>query len=63
MGLFWDLIQQGQIQASHDHAGTLERRVERLEHELKRTNGMLIRLLQILEQRLGDDLDGDGRVG
>lgn len=63
MGLLWDLIQQGQIQASREHAGTLERRVARLEHELKRTNDTLIRLLQILEQKFGDDLDGDGGVG
>lgn len=63
MGLFWDLIQQGQIQASREHADTLERRVANLEDELQRTNETLIRLLQVLEQRFGDDLDGDGRIG
>lgn len=63
MGLIWDLIQHGQIQDARDHAESLEQRVAALEHELRRTNETLIRLLQALERRFGDDLDGDGRIG
>lgn len=63
MGLIWDLIQHGQIQAARDQAASLEQRVADLEDELRRTNETLIRLLQALERRFGDDLDGDGRVG
>lgn len=63
MGLIWNLIQHGQITKSRQHAESLETRVDRLEAELHRTNETLISLLRTLEQRFGDDLDGDGRVG
>ena len=63
MGFIWDLIQHGQIRESHDRATSLERRVIRLEGEMRRTNETLIRLLEKLEERFGEDLDGDGRVG
>lgn len=63
MGLFWDLIQHGQISEARDHTASLERRVEWLETELERTNETLVMLLKTLEQRMGEDLDSDGRVG
>ena len=63
MGFIWDLIQQGQIGEARQRAATLEQRVERLEAELLRTNDMVIRLLQALEKRFGEDLDGDNRIG
>jgi hypothetical protein len=63
MGFIWDLIQQGQIGDARQRAATLEQRVERLEGELLRTNDMVIRLLQALEKRFGEDLDGDNRIG
>jgi hypothetical protein len=63
MGLFWDLIQHGQISQAHDRSSSLEQRVDMLELELQRTNDTLIKLLRALETRFGDDLDGDGRVG
>lgn len=63
MGLFWDLIQHGQIREARDETASLEARVERLERELRQTNETVIRLLEALEDRFGEDLDGDGRVG
>ena len=63
MGLIWDMIQHGQISQTQDRAASLEQRVARLENELQRTNETLMRLLQALEQRFGQDMDGDGRVG
>jgi hypothetical protein len=63
MGLIWDLIQHGQINQAHERTATLEDRVTQLEHELSRTNDTLIRLLQALERRFGEDLDRDGRIG
>jgi hypothetical protein len=63
MGFIWDLIQHGQIQDSQRRATTLEQRVDQLEEELRRTNTTLIKLLQALEKRFGEDLDGDNRVG
>jgi hypothetical protein len=37
--------------------------VARLEDEMVRTNRALMQLVQALEKRFGEDLDGDGRVG
>ena len=68
--MLWDLIQQAQIsstesksRAASSRAEELERRVARLEEELLATRSQLRRLTEILEQRFGEDLNGDGRVG
>jgi hypothetical protein len=63
MGLLWDLIQHGQIRETQDRAASLDRRVEVLEEELRRTNETLMSLLRLLEQRFGEDIDRDGRIG
>lgn len=63
MGLIWDMIQHGQIQQSRQQAQSLESRIDQLEDELRRTNEALMSLLRTLEQRFGEDLDRDGRVG
>ena len=63
MGFIWDIIQHGQIEQTRTRADGLERRVERLEEDLRRTNEALVKLLRGLEKRFGQDLDGDNRVG
>ncbi len=63
MSLIWDLIQQGQLQKTQQHAGSLEQRINQLESELHQTNTTLLDLLRVLEQKFGEDLDRDGRVG
>ena len=63
MGLIWDLIQHSQINEAKTHARSLEQRVDQLESQLERTNEAFHRLLQALESRFGQDLDGDGRIG
>lgn len=63
MGLFWDLIQQGQIQDQKSKAETLEIRVRNLERELFQTREILIKALKILEEQSGKDIDGDGKIG
>ncbi len=63
MGLFWDLIQQGQIQDQKSKAETLEIRVRNLERELYQTREILIKALKILEEQSGKDIDGDGKIG
>ena len=63
MGLFWDLIQQGQISEQRDRSWSLERRVEGLERELDATRQLLQTLLKRLESSVGEDLDRDGRIG
>jgi len=63
MGLFWDLIQQSQISQQRDKSWSLERRVEGLERELDATRRLLQQLLSRLETQVGEDIDGDGRIG
>ena len=63
MGLFWDLMQQSQISKQRDKADTLEKRITNLEHELLQTRTTLHQLVTLLEQKFGQDIDGDGRIG
>ncbi len=63
MGLFWDLMQQSQISNQRGRADSLEERVSQLESELHGTREVLHKLVSILEQEFGKDIDGDGRIG
>ena len=63
MGLFWDLIQQSQLSDHAVRAESLEDRVASLEEQVRNTNRTLAQLLQLLETRFGEDLDGDGQIG
>jgi len=63
MGLFWDLIQQSQIEEQNEKAMSLEQRVVNLEEELKKTRVLLQKTLTILEKQVGRDIDGDGTIG
>ncbi len=63
MGLFWDLVQQSQIQEQKHQADSLEERVSYLEHELHETKVLLIKTLKALERAIGQDIDGDGVAG
>jgi chaperonin cofactor prefoldin len=63
MGLFWDLIQQNQISSQSSRSDSLEQRVAALERQMDATNKLLRELLTRLEQRFGEDIDRDGRVG
>ena len=62
MGLFWDLIQHGQIREQASRAQSLEQRVAQLETELLTTRQLLLKALERLEKHLQTDLDDDGRV-
>ena len=63
MGFLWDLVQHSQIEEQSKRAGTLEARVAQLEGELLQVRQTVHEALRRLEQRFGEDLDGDGRVG
>lgn len=63
MGIFWDLYQQSQISDQDRRAETLEKRVGRLERELRDTRILLSKTLQALEEYTGKDIDGDGKAG
>ena len=63
MGLFWDLVQHGQIAREQQRGDSLELKVARLERELQDTRALLQMLLERLEKHFGEDLNRDGRVG
>ncbi|WP_415222971.1 hypothetical protein [Psychroserpens sp.] len=61
--MFWDLIQQDELQKQEEKANSLEERVERLESELAATRILLNKTLVALETHLVKDIDGDGEMG
>ncbi|WP_208110521.1 hypothetical protein [Algoriphagus boseongensis] len=61
--MFWDLIQQSELENQKAKADTLEARVALLEEELTKTKALLLKTLRILEERSGQDIDGDGKLG
>lgn len=63
MGIFWDLIQQSEIQEQSKKAKNLEERVLILEKELTETKTVLKKTLMALENYLEKDIDGDGKTG
>ncbi|MFC4269062.1 MULTISPECIES: hypothetical protein [Polaribacter] len=63
MGIFWDLIQQSEIQEQSKKAKNLEERVLILEKELSETKTVLKKTLMALENYLEKDIDGDGKTG
>jgi hypothetical protein len=63
MGLFWELIEQGQIMSQGSRTQTLEQRVLTLEEQLRSTQVLLKRTLEVLEKYTGKDIDGNGIVG
>ena len=51
MGIFSNLLQQTQIISESSGSSSLERRIERLEQELHRTQTILHRLVDTLEHQ------------
>lgn len=63
MGLFWDLMQESQISDQREKSADLNSRVRLLEDELQRTQRTLHDLVMLLEERFGEDIDADGKIG
>ena len=63
MGLFWNLLQQDQIDKQAVKSQDLEGRVAYLEEELRKTQDLLYKTLMALEEYTQEDIDGDGRIG
>ena len=63
MGIFWDLLQQDELEKQKIQANSLEDRVEHLEEELENTKALLKKTLVALENHLVKDIDGDGKMG
>jgi hypothetical protein len=63
MGIFWDLLQQEELQKQENKANSLEERIDQLEQELASTRTLLKKTLVALETHLNKDIDGDGKMG
>ncbi len=63
MGLFWDLLQQSQIESQVDRADDLTERIRNVEIGLRETRKLLIQLIARLEKHVQADLNQDGQIG
>ena len=63
MTFFWNLLQDHRYFKERGRADDIEKRIERIEHELADLRDLMSTLLHELEVRLGEDLNGDGCVG
>jgi len=63
MGIFWDLLQQDELEKQEAKANSLEDRVEILEKDLNNTRALLKKTLVALETHISKDIDGDGKMG
>lgn len=63
MGIFWDLMQQDELEKQEEKAKSLEERVNLLEMELTKTRDLLRKTLMALETHVSKDIDGDGKMG
>ncbi len=63
MGIFWNLIQQSQINRQHHESKSLDQRVAILEEELRDTQDLLLKTLKILEAYTNQDISGNGKIG
>jgi hypothetical protein len=66
MGLIWEMHQQGQGRRRNARqmmaSASLEQRVAELEKEIDEMSTLLENVITKLEETLGTDLDGDGKV-
>lgn len=63
MGIFWDLLQQDELEKQQSQANNIEERVKLLEEDLANTKALLKKTLIALETHLVKDIDGDGLTG
>ena len=63
MGIFWDLLQEDELEKQQEQTNSIEERVQLLEEELATTKVLLKKTLIALETHLVKDIDGDGKTG
>ena len=63
MGLVWNVVHQRQIAAERQKTMSIEEKVKHLEDQLGKVQQDLVQLIQILETKMGEDLDHDGKIG
>jgi len=63
MGIFWDLLQEDELEKQKEQTDSVEERVKLLEDDLALTKDLLKKTLIALETHLVKDIDGDGKTG
>jgi len=63
VGLFWDLLQQSQIERQADRAEDLSDRISNVEIGLRETRKLLREVIARLEKHVQADLNEDGQIG
>lgn len=63
MGIFWDLLQEDELEKQQEQTNSIEERVQLLEEDLAQTKALLKKTLIALETHLVEDIDGDGKTG
>ncbi|WP_340105522.1 hypothetical protein [Rhodohalobacter sp. 8-1] len=60
MGIFWELMQENELDEQKSRADTLEERVDQLETDLDKTRKLLRKTLEAPEHHIQKYIDGDG---
>ena len=63
MGIFWELLQQEELEKQQKQSNSIEERVKVLEDDLMNTKELLRKTLVALEKHIVKDIDGDGKMG
>jgi chaperonin cofactor prefoldin len=63
MGILWEIVQTGLMYGQKRKSDSIEDRVQYLEDQLARTQETMKTLVRKLEEMMGKDIDGDGKVG
>jgi len=63
MGIFWDLLQQDEIDKQQQKSESIIEKVKQLEKELNKNKELLRKTLIALENHVQVDIDGDGKMG
>lgn len=63
MGILWEIVQTGLMYGQKRKSDSIGDRVQDLEDRLEQTQNTLRELVRKLEENLGSDLDGDGKIG
>ena len=63
MGILWEIVQTGLMYGQKRKSDSVEDRVQYLEDQLAMTQNTMKNLVRKLEEMMGKDIDGDGKVG
>lgn len=63
MGIFWDLMQEDELEKQKEQASSVEERVKILEEEMANTKALLRKTPVAIETHLVKDIDGEGKTG